>query len=525
MQKNILFILFILFSSSLQALPINETKNDIYFGNGVWNDKEDAELSRLYLEIIVQKEILNYNPKLLRKYGKVKLQYNWGEGHMDDVLETYYQLKEAGQVSHYDFFRVVSLLTRNAGLSAVATAALMAKMPFTAKAEQSNVDEMLEKYYNESFKNSHRVLLVSHSQGNLFANRIYDAITPTGYQSYFANLQVASPADKINAQKGNYVTLKNDTIINPVPESMTGNANGKSGHSFVSAYLEQDNPREKIINNLKTLLSALDSTASQWAASLTWGDKGTKDYRITVEHRFDANAVLNDEVYPFALSKYLYQVPDNDGMLHYVKASFGGTKILDAWDNQKEEQFYKLEGTNPIEYIEANQTQQTFKLLKTGQTKCYDYDTGDEKICTEVHKGQDGYYKIGLDRSYTRDNIKEIVIDNATGLIWQDSEEAKILLKTWEEAKTHCENFTFGEYTDWRLPTIKELQTLPDFSKYGISLVPSIDDVFQNIIPFEYWSSTTYAKVVGRAWYVQFGGGSFSTTYNSDTLHVRCVRN
>ncbi len=328
-----LLLLFILLSSTLFANIVNEDKTDIYFGNGVWNSPEQGEKSRMYLEEhIVQREIIKNNPKLAKKYGKVKLAYNWGQGRMTDALETFYQLKEAGQVNDLEFFGVIYALTGGNILGTLnATAAKALYEPLNRDWEQGNVDEMWQKYYNESFKLSHRVLLVSHSQGNLFANRIYDTINPVGYQKYFANLQVASPANAVSAPKGDYVTLVGDPVINPIPGSMNGNANGNLGHAFIEAYLSQSDPLQKIINNIKTLLPTVESEVSQWGTDAV-NDKGTENYRATLKHSFDSNVMVDEKVFPFNLAGYLYQVKDTSGTPHYVKASYGGEKILSADD-------------------------------------------------------------------------------------------------------------------------------------------------------------------------------------------------
>jgi hypothetical protein len=57
-------------------------------------------------------------------------------------------------------------------------------------------------------------------------------------------------------------------------------------------------------------------------------------------------------------------------------------------------------------------------VKKTGQVKSYE-------------KYDDGYYQKGADPSYTRDNEKEIVTDNLTGLMWQDNKDMELVKKPW----------------------------------------------------------------------------------------------
>jgi len=237
MKKVLIFIMIFMGLSFSYAENINECKTDIYYGNGVWNEYENADDSRKKLEVrIVKLEIVDGDSFLQTKYGETKLAYNWGQGTMLDLLETYYQLREAGQVSDLGFFQTIWVLSGgNAGVALGAIASQKLMEPFTKEWEQGNVDEMWQKYYDESFKLSHKVLLVSHSQGNLFANRIYGTIDPVEYKEYFANVQVASPANEVKATHGDHVTLFGDPIINPIPGSMSANAQGSPGHAFVEA--------------------------------------------------------------------------------------------------------------------------------------------------------------------------------------------------------------------------------------------------------------------------------------------------
>jgi hypothetical protein len=123
-----------------------------------------------------------------------------------------------------------------------------------------------------------------------------------------------------------------------------------------------------------------------------------------------------------------------------------------------------------------------------------------------------------LNVSFT-DNGDETIIDNNTGLIWQKEDENSPL--TWENALTYCENLILGGQSDWRLPNIRELESISDLSKYN----PAIDEAyFPNTSNLHYWSSTSSAGITNSAWYV--GTYSGGTWYDSkDNIHwVRCVR-
>ena len=117
------------------------------------------------------------------------------------------------------------------------------------------------------------------------------------------------------------------------------------------------------------------------------------------------------------------------------------------------------------------------------------------------------------------DNGDGTVKDNLTGLTWQKTPNTSTL--TWEQALVYAEGLTLGSASDWRLPNIKELQSINDERLTA----PSVNStIFSTIGIKNYWSSTSLPNQTTRAWYLstQFG----ITTYDLKTnaLYVIAVR-
>jgi hypothetical protein len=121
--------------------------------------------------------------------------------------------------------------------------------------------------------------------------------------------------------------------------------------------------------------------------------------------------------------------------------------------------------------------------------------------------------------SHFTNNGNGTITDNLTNLIWQDTPYTDTL--TWEQALVFAESLSFGGYTDWRLPNIKELQSINDVSIINPSITPTF---FNNIGIKKFWSSTTLPNQTTRAWYLHSEFGI--TTYDDKTKRnsIICVR-
>ena len=126
----------------------------------------------------------------------------------------------------------------------------------------------------------------------------------------------------------------------------------------------------------------------------------------------------------------------------------------------------------------------TYPIVDTGQDRCFN-DNIEMKFPDKGAKyyGQDAQYS-GNQPAYI-DNGDGTISDLVTGLMWTKDPGQKM---TYNKAVANAAKCKVGGYTDWRLPTIKELYSLiifigedPDpMSQSAGALQPFIDDEFFN---------------------------------------------
>ncbi|ONI47778.1 hypothetical protein AN643_03975 [Candidatus Epulonipiscioides saccharophilum] len=231
--------------------------------------------------------------------------------------------------------------------------------------------------------------------------------------------------------------------------------------------------------------------AEKYARKLTLG--GYNDWRIpTIKELysliiFTANRnELDEQIY--IDSDYFIQPIINDRF----------------WDTDKKEQTW-----SSTKYVDkANKDIEIFYAVNfiDGSIEGYPrkIDEQSEEMYFRLVRGNKEYGK----NKFINNNDGTIT-DLATGLMWQEKDSRKGM--DWAEALDYCENSIVAEYTDWRLPNAKELQSIVDYKSAAIDPVFKITKLIDEDGNIQYpcfWTSTTYLndeELANKAVSLSFG--------------------
>ena len=251
-----------------------------YFGNGMFNTEEEAEQSLDHLAIEIKKTISDDSRDL-----EYRLAYKQSESFFIQILNVLEEkaidnlehmwLWHAGLEDSPDWYsKWVEIITSR------------------------NMEDRKEAFpdllphldgYSDSILRGHNVILVSHSQGNLYANQVMKNLDEHGepnltgsistknkrfplyplFKDIFANVQIATPAAQTIGGSP-YSTFRDDivmqfvrTVSNALPGNLLksgrnlGSDGDRLGHNFMRAYLRSNESRMKILNDIKSAYSRL----------------------------------------------------------------------------------------------------------------------------------------------------------------------------------------------------------------------------------------------------------------------------
>jgi len=129
-----------------------------------------------------------------------------------------------------------------------------------------------------------------------------------------------------------------------------------------------------------------------------------------------------------------------------------------------------------------------------------------------------------------------VIIDSKTDLMWQDKYAVdevygddefipNIEYSSWFESIEYCKKLTLAGYSDWRQPTLKELNGLVEHDRIYPQIM--IHPTFQFIASSEltgYWTSTGRKHFPGLAMRVNFFDGKEYIGVKTVKFYTRCVR-
>lgn len=430
------FLLFSFLCSSLLA-NIDEYKSDLYYANGInmTLTPDEAEIEwrkKVKLLLSDRKDIAN-----------IEVSYNQSQNAVYDLFES------LGQVLNNELNWEI--------FSELYIAHLEKNFPYYNDTyHEINLDTQVENY-KQSIKNGHGVVIIAHSQGNYFTNEAYEKLD-NWMKDYFHMFGVATPANHVAGYEPDdmtapYVTFHND-IINIVVTGLPSNRHDSHhngfpsyvAHDFYNSYLINEETKNDITNFIKKKLDDHVKAPTQWKTKEEI-KYGTKEYRIKVEHMFDSNVIVDTEVYPFDPAKKLYQAKDNQDNLQYVKGGYGGIQIQDEnnpeWADRKEEQFYRLKGTDPVEYIEFTcKDHSTFEILSHQNIGTKEWRVTVKN--KDTNETQEGVYPFNLKGSLYQLDNGEWVLASCGGEsieeMWdgQGADECHRLQGTGEIIKIEC---------------------------------------------------------------------------------------
>ena len=290
-MKNIfnvmLLVLFLLGGYQVAECEANYCNLDtfVFFGNGMLNDHSDATTSKNRLEIEMRSV-----SDLVDDEWTFDLSYNNDEG-----LRSFYEVfrqRMGDQVSSYWRWLGNMEIAPDWFQSSVQTVAA------SFDAAESLIDGDLRDHvqrYQSLMMEGNRVLVVAHSQGNLYANAAYSNLSAMGLpMNAFGIVSVATPASRV-AGGGPYFTLINDIVIAAVDLVFPGtldpnvanipNFNDWTNHSFVDSYLNGNQTGPMIVNSALSQANALEWPTPQIGSgpisvTLTWGAERDVDLHV-----------------------------------------------------------------------------------------------------------------------------------------------------------------------------------------------------------------------------------------------------
>jgi len=232
-------------------------------------------------------------------------------------------------------------------------------------------------------------------------------------------------------------------------------------------------------------------------------------YKVTPNKPLKIKAITNKDYYKNDIIKYV-NVLHNTIPTYHIEFEKAKAKLFfvgvdaDLYINDKF--ITALENDNRVHEVDANDNLKIQLLKEYKKTTIYKN--------VEANKNYEVEYELIEIPKDIR--LKTSMINE---LMWEDTPHAANTQVSWEKAKEYCESLRIGEFKDWKLPTIEQLNDLHE--KYK-------DEIYHGYGNSFYWSQSTSTSE-SKIWDYSFTK-DFSTGKNRkpvkefDNGLVRCVR-
>ncbi|HVJ64677.1 MAG TPA: hypothetical protein VM901_05430 [Bdellovibrionota bacterium] len=244
------------------------------FINGVLNKENQARESLQQLQAFTLKNHIIDNVDIRWKPKHAGLFYNYTQGILD-ILEAYEQKEGEITDNFWDWMFDLSKAPKWF-LEAYRDTAKKELQRLRTPGLAENLGRMLLNLDTLVMDLNLKVLIVSHSQGNFFANSMYEEreLSPSD-QTEIRIVSVATPSGEL-ATGGSYTTLDSDFVIRSLPDTLPANVKNDSpspgmfDHAFVKYYLRGDGASAHIAANMKAAAQALAKIGRRSGKASCW---------------------------------------------------------------------------------------------------------------------------------------------------------------------------------------------------------------------------------------------------------------
>ncbi|GAM57898.1 hypothetical protein JCM19231_1409 [Vibrio ishigakensis] len=221
----------------------------VFYGNGMRNSVLDAKESSNVLKQAIEERNRSLEIDKKISHGRV---INPSES-IGDFFESVDQKLNLEESQLWLYFSGVEAMPDEMKEILTNLATKSIEISYDAQPELRNHVNI----YDAALLEGNKVIVVSHSQGNLFANQAYNHIHPQ-YRDAWGMVAVANPATYV-ADGGPNTTITEDLVMYFTPGSMeanfsnfdTLNANDWSGHRFVESYMVENTlARRKVVEDV-----------------------------------------------------------------------------------------------------------------------------------------------------------------------------------------------------------------------------------------------------------------------------------